>query len=126
MKASRICIALVLSTLFVTAAFAAGKGALVVSDKTVLNGATLQDGKYTVTWEGTGPDVQMNILRGKEVVAKAPAKLVTLPKASPSNATVTKTGADGSLALTRIEFGGKKYALEVEDQTAQAQANAIK
>ena len=54
-------------------------------------GTTLKAGDYKVEWEGSGPEVQVSILRGKNIVAKVPAKLVDLDKNAPNDAAVVKT-----------------------------------
>jgi hypothetical protein len=39
-----------------------------------VNGSPLPAGKYTVTWEGRGPGVELKFLKGKNVVATVPAQ----------------------------------------------------
>jgi hypothetical protein len=112
--------------LLTTAAFAANKEALKVFDPVQVNGKQLPAGNYTVTWEGTGSNVDVSIARGKDVVAKTAARVLDLPKAPAQNGIVTKGNADGSRSLSQIQFGGKKYALEIGETTNQADASAVK
>jgi hypothetical protein len=117
-----VAVALLLST----AAFAANKESLKVFDPVQVSGKQLPAGNYTVTWEGTGPSVDVTITRGKDVVAKTSARLQDLPKAPSKTGLVTKGNADGTRSLSEIQFGGKKYALEIGETTNQADASAVK
>jgi hypothetical protein len=111
-----------MALLLASSAFAAEKGALKVFDPVSVAGKQLKPGNYTVEWTGSGPNVEMSILSGRSVVATAPAHLVDRQRAATSNATTTRSNADGSVTLSAIEFQGKKYALEIggEPQTAAA------
>ena len=59
-------------------AFAASKASLTLNHDTTVNGTKLKAGDYKLQWDGSGPDVEVSIVRGKNVVAKVPAKLVDL------------------------------------------------
>jgi hypothetical protein len=120
MKASRVSKGLLLglALLLATAAFAASKGSLQVNDAVTVNGTQLAAGDYTVKWDGNGPNVQLNILHGKQVVATTSARLVTLDHSVDGDSAVVRTNADGSKSLAAIRFGGKKYALELGDASA--------
>ena len=54
----------------------------------------LQPGDYKVVWEGTGPDVQVSFMQGKNTVATAPAKLVQ--QSNPYDGAIETTGNDDS------------------------------
>jgi hypothetical protein len=112
--------------LLATAAFAANKASVQFSDPVAVGGKALAAGNYTVTWEGNGPNVDVSIAHGKEVVAKTSARLLDLPKASNRNALVTKSNPDGTRSLTQIQLEGKKFALELGESTSQADASAMK
>ena len=83
MKASKISKGLLLglALLLATSVFAANKGSLQVSDPVTVNGKQIAAGDYTVKWDGNGPNVELNILRGKNVVATVPARMVDLDRA---------------------------------------------
>jgi hypothetical protein len=108
-----------------TSAFAGNKpnkASLQISEPTQVSGTKLAPGDYNVEWEGTGPSVEMSILKGKSVVAKVPAHIVDLDSPSASNASVVKRNDDGSRSLTQIRVSGKKYALAVGEDAAKAEA----
>jgi hypothetical protein len=108
--------------LLATSAFAGNKSTLQVSEPLQVNGTKLAPGDYRLEWDGAGPSVELSIMKGKNVVAKVPAQIVSLPQASPADATVVKKGDDGSRTLTEVRLGGKKYALEVGEAAAKAEA----
>lgn len=104
-----------LALLLASSAFAASKATLALTSPAVVNGTKLNAGEYKVQWDGTGPNVEVSILKGKNVVAKTTAKLVDLNSPAANSAAVTSKASDGSDALTGIRFEGKKYALEIGD-----------
>ena len=111
-----------LALLLATSAFAANKGSLMVSDPVTVSGKSLAAGEYTVKWEGNGPNVELNILQGKNVVATIPARMIDLDRSAPGNTSVVKRNGDGSKTLSEIRFAGKKYALALGDEAAKADA----
>ncbi len=113
-----------LALLLATNAFAANKGSLQVSDPVTVSGKQLAAGDYTVKWEGAGPNVELNILQGKNIVATVPARLIDLNRSSDNNAAVTTLNGDGSKVLSEIRFSGKKYALAIGEESAKGEAGA--
>ena len=111
-----------LALLLATSAFAANKGSLQVSDPVTVSGKQLAPGEYTVKWEGNGPNVELNILQGKKVVATMPARLIDLNRSADGNSAVVRKNDDGSRTLAEIRFAGKKYALAVGNESAKAEA----
>lgn len=113
-------IVLSFALLLSTSLFAATSGSMKLNQPVQLNGTQIQAGEYKVTWEGTGPEVTVSVLKGKEVVAKTSAHLKELPKNGDSDATVLQKNADGTTSLNGIRFGGKKVTLEFAEETAAA------
>jgi hypothetical protein len=103
--------------LLASSAFAGTKANLALPYPTVVNGTQLKPGDYKLEWEGAGPNVEVSVIRGKNVVAKIPARVVDLPSASANNAAVTNKNSDGTIALTGARFEGKKFALEIGDSS---------
>lgn len=108
--------------LVATSAFAGNKANLQVQEPVNVSGTTLKPGDYRLEWEGNGPNVEMSILKGKNVVAKVPARVVDLQTAAPNNATVVHKNDDGSRSLSEVRISGKKYALAVGEEAAKAEA----
>jgi hypothetical protein len=101
--------------LLASSAFAGTKADLQLSNPTVINGTQLKPGDYKLEWEGAGPNVEVSVIKGKNVIAKVPARVVDLPSASTNSAAITTKNNDGSTALAGARFEGKKYALEIGD-----------
>lgn len=121
MKLSRIGVAFLgLAFLFSSAAFAGdeNKGTLRLQDKLTVAGTPLNPGEYRVEWSGSGPDVQVKLIKGHDTVATFPAKLAEQKIAITANG----YGSDAdNKALTAIYFGGKHYSLQVEPTAAPQQ-----
>jgi len=111
-----------LALLLATSAFAANKGSLQVQEPINVNGTKLAPGEYKVQWDAAGPNVEMSILKGKNVVTKVPAHVVDLGAASPSDAAVVKNNGDGTKSLSEVRLSGKKFALAVGEEAAKADA----
>jgi hypothetical protein len=107
-----------LALLLASSAFAATKGNLQLTNPVTLNGTTLKAGDYKVQWDGAGPNVELSILQGKNVVAKVPAHLVELQSAASNDAAVTHQNSSGPNSLAGIRFQGKKTALELDASTS--------
>jgi len=108
-----------LAGLLAANAFAASKGSMQVQENVTIAGTKLAPGDYKVQWDGTGPNVEVSILKGKNVVAKVPAHVVDLSLAAPSDSLVVSSDG-GSRTVSQIRFSGKKFALAVGDDTAKA------
>jgi hypothetical protein len=116
-----------IALLLATSAFAAEKGTLTISDPVVtLGGTQLKAGTYTVQWDGNGPKVQLNILRGKSVVAASPARVVNTGRAPSTSSYSMTSDASGAQALSEIRLHGKKYVLEIGGEAAPETASTTK
>jgi hypothetical protein len=115
---------LVAAVLVATSGFAADKASLNLLDPTTVGGKQLPAGSYKLQWEGNGEQVELKIYQGKNVIATTPAHVVTLERPVPSNAVGTARNADGSTSLTRINFAGKKYALDITGASSAPSATA--
>jgi hypothetical protein len=108
-----------LALLLATSAFAAAnKGSMQLLNPVTVSGKQLPAGDYSVKWDGTGPNVELNILKGNKVVATTPARLIDLSQKPNGDAAVVKNNDDGSKSLSEIRFGGKRYALAIGQETA--------
>ena len=106
-------IALAGVVLLAGSALAASKGSLELQEPANLAGTQLKSGAYTVQWEGTGDQVQLKIFQGKKEVASTSAKMVMLDKPLQRDAALLRRNDDGSMTVTRINFGKKNFALEI-------------
>ena len=115
MKLAKISSALLLglALLGATGASAATKGSLKLDVPVTVNGTQLAKGEYKVEWEGSGPNVELNIIRSKSVVATVPARVVELSRPGKGEGYGTRMQDDGTTLLTAVYFVGKKYELEI-------------
>jgi hypothetical protein len=81
-------------------------GRFTLVDSVQVGSIELKAGDYKATWDGSGPDVQVKILQGKNVVATAPAKLV-----DNSSGQDSVTVGDPSKLLQQIHFGNLHKSL---------------
>jgi hypothetical protein len=128
MKCATISKSLVLGAALILAsgAFAATKASLSLNNPVVVNGTTLKAGDYKLEWDGSGPDVEVNIMQGKTVVAKAPAHVVNLDTVAQNSAAVTHKSDDGTSTLAGVRFAGKKFALDLGGSTDNMQSGSAK
>jgi hypothetical protein len=107
-----------LALLLATSAFAAeNKGSLQLPNAVTVSGKQLSAGEYSVKWDGNGPNVELNILQGKKVVATTSARLIDLSQKSSLDNALVKNNADGTRSLSEIRFSGKKYALAIGNES---------
>ena len=121
MKVSRISALLLGSSLLLSASvFAANsnKKSLHLYESVTVEGKQLAPGEYKVTWSGTGPDVKVDILKGKETVARFSAHIVTVPSPNKQDGYSATAAHDGSQALDTVFFSGEKFDLELGDASA--------
>ena len=115
-----------LALLLASSAFAATKGEMTLLNPATVNGTNLKAGDYKLQWDGTGTDVQVTILQGKNVIAKVPAKVVDLSAPSPDNAAILNNGDNGKRTLSGARFQGKKYALQIGESSDDMHAGSSK
>lgn len=96
------------------------KGSLDIADPVQVAGQHLAAGQYTVKWTSPGPATELNILRDGKVVASVSAQVVQLPQKPGYDTVDTRTTRSGVNELTMIEFGGKNYALKINNAAGNA------
>jgi hypothetical protein len=113
--------------LLASSAFAASsKGSMTLLSPATINGTNLKAGDYKLEWEGSGNDVQLKIMQGKNVVAQVPAKVVDLSAPAPSNAAILNNGDNGKRSLAGARFQGKKYAIQIGESGEEMQSGSSK
>jgi len=115
-----------LALLLASSAFAATKANLNLQNPTTINGTQLKAGEYKLQWDGTGSNVEVSIMQGKNVIAKVPARVVELTAPAQNTAAIVEKNGDGSTSLTGARFEGKKYSLELGENSDSAQAGSAK
>jgi hypothetical protein len=85
------------------------EGKFTLGDTAQVGSTQLKPGDYKAVWDGTGPDVQVKILQGKNVVATTSAKLVD--KSYAQDAVTLGPGSGGVKTLDEVDFGSRNKAL---------------
>lgn len=118
--ATIIALAFALCALVGPMALAKSKFHRITLDQDMLvNGALVKKGEYQARFnEQNG---ELTILDGNRAVATTTVKEETLAKKAPATSFEIKTGDNGPM-LTKITFGGSRYALLISDnQSAEGQ-----
>jgi hypothetical protein len=121
MKATKFFTLLVGSSLLLSASAFAGnsnKKTLHLYESVTLEGQQLPPGDYRFEWSGTGPDVKLNILKGKNTVATVSAHIVPVNAPNRQDGYAASAGKDGSPSVTQIFFSGDKFDLELGDTSS--------
>jgi hypothetical protein len=116
MKASRVFSLLLGSSMMLSASAFAGntnKKSLHLDQSVTVEGKVLAPGDYKFEWGGTGPDVKVDILKGKETVASVPARVVSVPVPNKQDGYSATAAKDGGHSLTTLFFSGDKYDLQI-------------
>lgn len=114
------------AVLLASSAFAATKANLQIFNPVTVNGTKLKPGEYKVQWEGSGPNVELSIMQGNNVLAKVPARLVQLEQPANDDAAVTRKNDSGTSTLAGVRFHGKKFALELGEASDGMQSGSSK
>jgi hypothetical protein len=93
------------------------EGKFSVYDSVQVGSTQLKAGDYKAVWDTTGPDVQVKILQGKNVLATVPAKLV-----DESSARDSVTLSDPGKLVYQIHFGSLHKSLVFGAETASGEA----
>ena len=86
-----------------------------LSDSVQVGTTGLKPGDYTLQWEGNGPDVQVKVLSGKNLVATIPAKLAQ--STSGHADAITTRMVSNVKTLDEVDFAGGKRSLVFEEAT---------
>jgi len=117
-KAMKSTLVLGLALFAVSASAAsANKQSLQINHPTTVNGTTLKAGEYKLEWEGAGPNVELSIKQGKNVITKVPARVVELQENAAQSAAVTRASGNGASELAGARFEGKKFAIEIGESS---------
>jgi hypothetical protein len=99
------------------------KTAIHLDENVTLEGKILNIGNYTAEWKGSGPNVQVTLLKGKDAIATFPARLKDENNPNAKNAYGFTVQPDGSKELTSIFPGGKRFELQIDQKASPATSN---
>lgn len=88
-----------------------------ISDPVMVNGTRLKPGDYTVRWNGTGSDTQVQFLQGKREVVSVPANVIA--QSNPTSPAITvRSTEDGSKTISEIDLS--KVTLQFPENAQSA------
>jgi hypothetical protein len=103
---SRVLLVLALILATVPAVLGADKSetkkSITLGEPALVGSTTLKPGDYKVEWTGVGPNVTVNFVQGKNVIASAPATLQT--KNSNTTSIFMKDEGNGNKSVTEIDW----------------------
>jgi hypothetical protein len=102
-------------------------GTLQLDQAAEIGSTQLQPGTYKVEWNGTGSDVQVNILKHNKTVVSTTAQLKTNDKAASQDAVVMAPAANNSSEkqIAEIDFSKHKEALIFNSNGANGSSGAM-
>ena len=89
------------------------KGEVTFSDHVIVSGMQLEPGKYVVSWNGSGPGVQLKFMHDGQEVASITGKVIE--QKNPQNSFTTNAGENGSRVLTEIAFSDVTLVLTPDE-----------
>jgi hypothetical protein len=102
-----------LALLSSSSVFAANKGNLRLEHPVTVNETTtMKPGDYKVQWEGNGPNVELSIIQGKNIIARVAARVVELETPYFADAADTRENGSEPRLLVGVRFKGKRFWLE--------------
>lgn len=115
MKSTHTLAFLLLSVMLPVASFAAAHNKEITLDQATKVGTTeLQPGTYKVSWNGSGPNVEVDFLKNRKVVASTTAKLGTAQGGIDS--IQTRTVDSNSAILEELDFKNTQLVFPTTDQ----------
>ena len=87
-----------------------------LSDSVQVGTTGLKPGDYTLQWEGNGPNVQVKVLKGRNLVATVPAKLAQ--GIGRNFDAITIRSVSNVKTLDQVDFAGGKRSLVFGEATA--------
>lgn len=86
------------------------------SEKVQVGSTEVKPGDYKLQWDGNGPDVQVKVVKGKDVVATVPAKLLANTSKQGGDAIQTRANANEK-QLEQVDFAGGRQSLVFGEAT---------
>lgn len=78
-----------------------------------VKGTVLHPGDYKVEWNGSGPNVSLDIVHDGTTVATVPARVVAENTAHEHDGYILRPAKNGGKSIEEIFFSGKKYDLKI-------------
>ena len=102
----------ILVCLLAVCAFAADKS-IIITSATTLNGHAVAPGNYKINYVMKGSAAEVKLIQDGKTIATASGEVVENKDASPYNAVVNKTNADGSNSVIEIQFAKENKVIRL-------------
>lgn len=109
-----------LATLLLAVGAFAGDRSVTFSTTTSVNGTKLQPGEYKVSCTVNGSKADVQIKKGKDVVATASGEVVDAGRTTSRDSIVTSSNGDGTSKLVEIQFANQKTAIRIASDTGSS------
>jgi hypothetical protein len=83
-------------------------------DKPDLEGTVLNRGDYKVEWIGSGPNVELNMVQGRDTLATVQARVVAENTSHEHDGYVLRPAKNGVKSSQEIFSSGAKYNLKIQ------------
>lgn len=116
MKVLRLSTLLIGSSLLLPASMLAAnttKKTLHLYEQVTVNGTQLSPGDYRVEWNGSGPNVKIDIMKGHDTIATASAQVVSEQEPNNQDGYTLKPGQNGTQQLAQVFFNGERFDLNL-------------
>ena len=102
---------IVLAALAAATAFAKDHATITLGTAVSINGTTLQQGKYKVTWTSLSPEATVTFSRGHKTLATAEGKWVDRNRQYNTDQVLYSNDGDGTRKIIELRFAGMSQAL---------------
>lgn len=119
-----VVLSLTLTLLLAPSLFAKGRKNLTIYDKARLNGTVLEAGAYKVEVAENGSVAEVMIYKGKELVAKAPARAEKLERKADRNSLRFSLEEGKAPKIIELRLAGSQQAYRIEDASQQVSQKA--
>lgn len=94
-------------------------GTMVLTDSAKIGNTELQPGTYRVEWDGTGSNVNINIIQHKSTVATVQGELKANDNVTNDAVVVKDADNNAERQISEIDFGHSKQALVISSTQQQ-------
>jgi len=97
------------------------EGKFTLTETAQVGTTQLQPGDYSAQWNGTGQDVQVQIMQHGKTLATVPGKLIENKEPSPYNSVTLKPINGNAKTIDEIEFANRKEGLSLNQSPSSGE-----
>jgi hypothetical protein len=124
MKVFKVLTESVMTTILLASTlFAEEEGRFELLSPVEVRGKQLSAGEYELRWNGTGPYLDLEILRNGNLLVSVPATISPIKHPSLYNSAVLRNNPNGTKTLFRIVLARKNLAIDIGDSPTTSSNN---